>query len=159
MNKMKIKVFAASLLALLSASAFASDVAMSISVGQPGFYGRLDIGGYPPPAVVYSQPVIVERPSYYVEPAPIYLRVPPGHMKHWSKHCREYGACGQRVLFVQDGWYSNQYVPRYREMHREREWREEGRREYRDEDRGHGHGRGHDDDDDDRGHGHGHGHH
>jgi hypothetical protein len=46
---MKAKLLAASLLAL-SASAFASDVGVSISVGQPGFYGRIDIGDYPAPA-------------------------------------------------------------------------------------------------------------
>ena len=150
---MKNKIVAASLLALLSASASASDVAMSLSVGQPGFYGRLDIGGYPPPAVVYSQPVIVERPVRYVEMAPIYLRVPPGHMRDWSHHCHAYHACGQRVLFVQDRWYSNEYAPRYRDMHRGREWREERRERHERHEDAH-HGRGHDGDRHDHGHDH-----
>jgi hypothetical protein len=48
---------------------------------------------------------------------PIYLRVPPGHAKHWSKHCREYNACGERVFFVQDNWYNREYAPRYQENH------------------------------------------
>lgn len=48
---MKAKLLAASLLAL-SASAFASDVGVSISVGQPGFYGRIDVGDYPPPPLM-----------------------------------------------------------------------------------------------------------
>jgi hypothetical protein len=48
---------------------------------------------------------------------PIYLRVPPGHAKHWSKHCHEYNACGERVYFVQDDWYQHEYVPRYQERH------------------------------------------
>jgi hypothetical protein len=44
---------------------------------------------------------------------PVYLRVPPGHEKHWSKHCGKYGACGQPVYFVREDWYQTQYVPRY----------------------------------------------
>lgn len=118
---------------------------VSISVGQPGFYGRLDIGDfrdYGPPPVYVAQPIIVER-HHHVRAEPVYLRVPPGHRKNWSKHCRKYGACGQPVLFVQDRWYSDVYAPRYREVH----YRE------RHDDRGHGkdHGRG-------NGNGHGKGH-
>ena len=67
-------------IATLQAPAFAADVGVSISIGEPGFYGRLDIGGYPPPPVIYAQPVVVER--VVVSPEPIYLRVPPGHAKH-----------------------------------------------------------------------------
>ena len=40
----------------LSTPAFAADVGVSVNIGQPGFYGRLDIGGYPPPALIYAQP-------------------------------------------------------------------------------------------------------
>ncbi len=43
-----------------------------------------------------------------------------GYSKHWSKHCREYNACGERVFFVQDNWYSQHYAPREHEQHRER---------------------------------------
>ena len=67
---MKAKILAASLLALSSA-AFASDVGVSINIGQPGFYGRIDIGDYPQPQVLYREPVIVQRPVRYVESAPI----------------------------------------------------------------------------------------
>ena len=165
---MKAKILAASLLAL-SSTAFAADVAMSVSVGQPGFYGRIDIGDYPQPQVVYAQPVLVQRPVRYVETAPIYLRVPPGHMRNWARHCGYYHACGQRVLFVQDRWYTNEYVPRYRAGHGGPGWdhherREEHRREeWRDDHRGPG--RGHEDHGGRDGHGdhgdrgdHGHGH-
>jgi hypothetical protein len=152
---MKIQIIAASLLAL-STTAFASDVGVSINVGQPGFYGRIDIGDYPQPQVIYRQPVLVERPVRYVEAAPIYLRVPPGHAKNWSRHCRAYNACGQRVYFVQDNWYQNQYVPRYRDRHgdhgRYEEHRGDHRGDHRD-DRRDDHGRG-----DDRGRDHGNGH-
>ena len=129
---------------------------VSISIGQPGFYGRLDIGDfrdYGPPPVYVAQPVIIER-HRHVRAEPIYLRVPPGHRKNWRKHCRKYGACGQPVLFVQDRWYSDVYAPRYRERHggydrhdrHDRRDRHDDRGHGRDHDRGHGrgHGRGHD---------------
>ena len=101
--------------ASMSAPAFAADVGVSVSVGQPGFYGRLDIGGYPPPQVIYSQPRVIER--VYVEREPVYMRVPPGHAKNWRKYCHRYNACGERVYFVQDNWYSHEYAPRYQEQH------------------------------------------
>lgn len=100
----------------LAAPAIAADIAVSINIGQPGFYGPIDISGYPKPQLIYRQPVIIERTT--VRP-PIYLRVPPGHAKHWSKHCDEYNACGERVYFVQDSWYNREYVPRYQEYQRE----------------------------------------
>jgi len=158
---MRAKIIAASLLALSFTSAFATDVGVSINIGQPGFYGRIDIGDYPQPQVIYRQPVIVERPVRYVEAAPIYLRVPPGHAKNWSKHCRAYNACGQRVYFVQDTWYNNEYAPRYRERHGDHDRRDD-RRDYRDDrrDDDRGHGKGHDkhdkNDKHDKGHGNGH---
>ena len=108
---------------------------VSISVGQPGFYGRIDLGdayrSYGPPPVYVAQPVIVER-HRHVRAEPVYLRVPPGHRKNWRKHCRKYGACGQPVLFVQDRWYADVYAPRYREVH------------HHGPHHGHGHGRDHD---------------
>lgn len=131
----------------LSAPVLATDVGVSVSIGQPGFYGRLDIGGFPSPPVIYRRSILVE-PVPLVS-APIYLRVPPGHAKHWHKHCHEYRACGERVYFVQEDWYNREYVPRYRESHPHREsygrdgdW-EQPRGEGQHEGRGHGHGRGH----------------
>lgn len=117
---MKTLIIATSLL-VLTASAMAADVGVSINVAQPGLYGQINIGDAPRPRVVYAQPVIVERPVRYVEQAPVYMHVPPGHAKHWSKHCREYNACGQRVYFVQDSWYDREYAPRHREQHDDRD--------------------------------------
>ena len=117
--KMKKLIMTAAVAALgtmfAGGPALAADVGVSISIGQPGFYGRIDIGdyGYSNPQVYYPEPVRVYRDQRYQ--GPIYLRVPPGHRKHWKKHCREYDACGQPVLFVQDNWYNNDYAPRYRE--------------------------------------------
>ena len=103
------------LFSITSASASAADVGISISLGQPGFYGQIDIGDYPPPQLIYAEPVIVEQ--VVVVQQPIYLHVQYDHVKHWDKHCHEYGACGQRVYFVQDSWYDSVYVPTYNEKH------------------------------------------
>jgi hypothetical protein len=105
----------AAAIAIIAAPAFAADVGVSISIGQPGFYGQIDIGDYPRPRLIYAEPVIVEHVQ--VVAAPIYLRVPPGHAMHWDKHCHEYRACGQRVYFVEDGWYDEVYVPAYHKRH------------------------------------------
>src|SRR5262252_6794191 len=134
--------------ALLAAgSAGATDVGVSVSVGDSGFYGRIDVGTMPkPPSVVYQQPVVIEpAPTMVsVERPPIYLRVPPGHAKHWRKHCREYNACGERVYFVQDRWYTDVYAPQQRaERHDGDE--HHGREHEHEHGNGHGHGKGHGD--------------
>lgn len=97
--------------AVLQTTAFAADVGVSISVSEPGFYGRIDLGRAPAPVLIYPQPVIIEQRPLTVR-QPIYLRVPPGHEKNWGKHCRRYNACGQPVYFVQDSWYREVYAPR-----------------------------------------------
>jgi len=99
--------------------AFAADVGVSVSIGQPGFYGQINIGNYPAPQVIYRQPRMVQRVD--MNRQPVYLRVPPGHRKNWKRHCREYNACGERVYFVQDNWYQQEYVPRYQEEQRRNE--------------------------------------
>jgi len=120
--------------AVFTAPAIAADVGVSVTIGQPGFYGRIDIGDYPypPPRVIYRQPRVIER--VYIEREPIYMRVPPGHAKNWRKHCHRYDACGERVYFVQDSWYRNEYVPTYREYHHDRDdnRRDERRDDHRD---------------------------
>lgn len=166
---MKSLIIAAAMLgASLSAQAQTN---VSIQIGQPGFYGRIDLGDFRQPPVVYAQPIIIERHAR-IAPEPLYLRVPPGHMKKWSKHCGRYNACGRQVYFVRDDWYTNTYAPRYRETRYggerggrdvrvdqrpvrvdrdDRRDRNDDRGHERDE-RGHGNGKGH-------GHGNGHGKH
>lgn len=111
----------------------AANVGVSVSVGQPGFYGQIDIGDYPQPQLIYRQPVYFDGGG--MDRPPVYMRVPPGHAKNWRKHCREYNACGERVYFVQDNWYQREFVPRYQERHGERRnERDEDRREQRQDD-------------------------
>ena len=45
--------------AVVAAPAFASDVSASIGISQPGFYGQINIGDFPRPAVIYAEPVWV----------------------------------------------------------------------------------------------------
>jgi hypothetical protein len=90
---------------------------VSINVGQPGFYGQVMLGDFAPRPVLYApQPVIIAPRPHYAA-APIYLRVPPGHRRDWRRFCGRYDACGRPVLFVRDDWYTNTYVPRYRDYY------------------------------------------
>jgi hypothetical protein len=77
-------------------------VGVSIGFSQPGVYGRVNIGGYPAPALYAPQPVIVGRPVYR---EPVYMWVPPAHRVDWRHNCYRYRACGAPVYFVDDGWY------------------------------------------------------
>jgi len=141
--------------AALVAMVAPASAGVSVTVGEPGFYGQINIGGFPqPPQLIYPQPIIMQPPMG-VAPPPIYLRVPPGHANNWAKHCYRYNACGQPVYFVNDSWYNQVYVPYYRQYG--------GRGDYRDHPdyRGRPHdergGWGHEEDGDGRGHGNGHG--
>lgn len=113
---MKRLLFAA-VLAATPFPALANDVGASISNGQPGFYGRIDIDGYPRPQVINALPRVMYRAA--MNRPPIYMHAPPGHAKNWRKHCRAYDACGERVYFVQNSWYDRDYVSHYRAKHRD----------------------------------------
>ncbi|WP_457424890.1 hypothetical protein [Roseateles sp. P5_E7] len=123
---MKKIVLAAAAL-LLAGAAQATDVGVSVQIGQPGFYGRIDIGNAAPPPVMMREPVWVQRRPVHVEP--VYMRIPPGHQKNWAKHCARYNACGTPVYFVREDWYEERYSRR-----------DDGDR---DRDQGKDHGKGH----------------
>lgn len=135
-------IYAILILPALAAAATCAQ-AQNVSVnavitGQvvPGVYGQVVLGNAPPPPVVYQQPMIVQpAPVVYGAPPvePIYLHVPPGHAKHWRKHCHEYHACDRPVYFVR----SEEYEPGF---DRDR-WEREHGHGHHDEDHGnHGHG-------------------
>jgi len=116
--------------AILLAGGIGLAQAQGVNVGvtisgeiRPGVYGRVDIGNAPPPPVFYPQPVIIVRQTQPAAVAPVYLHVPPGHAKKWSKHCHKYNACATPVYFVK----SAEYEPGYRHPGK-----------------GHGKGKGHD---------------
>jgi len=99
---------AAPILFLAASAAAAADADVRVIISsevRPGVYGRVEIGNAPPPPVVYAQPVIAVRPPQPVVVQSVYLHVPPGHAKHWEKHCARYNACGVPVLFVKSAEY------------------------------------------------------
>ncbi len=96
------------LLLLPLAPAYAADADVRVIVSgeiRPGVYGRVEFGRASPPPVVYAEPRIVVRTPQPVQVQPIYLHVPPGHAKDWSKHCGKYNACGSSVYFVKSAEY------------------------------------------------------
>ena len=134
----KLLVALALTIAAATAAPASADVGISIRVGEPGFYGQLDLGDryyYGRPPLIYSEPVIIERRFRHL--TPIYLVVPPGHARRWQSYCGRYNACARPVYFVRNDWYRAVYAPRYRERHA-RDWRHDhrdNRRDRRDDDR------------------------
>ncbi len=129
------------MIGLLTAPMLASAaVGVSINVGQPGFYGQINLGDAPPPQLIYAQPQWVQQGPVYVDP--IYLRVRPEHARHWRNYCSFYNACRRPVYFVRDSWYDRVYVPYHREhyVYRDdrREWQHRDHREHRDWDNNRG---------------------
>lgn len=122
----------------------APNVGVSIGINQPGVYGRVDIGNYPQPALVYAEPVIVAPPRVVVQREPVYLYVPPGHQKQWRRYCGRYNACGQPVYFVQENWVRERWEHEHHDERREHgDRRDDGPRgKHWDDDRGE-HGKGH----------------
>jgi hypothetical protein len=122
-------------LALVAAPVLAqAQVGVSINIGEPGFFGQIDLGNRPPPPVVYSAPVIVEqqREAY----PPIYLRVPEEHHRNWRKYCHQYNACNRQVYFVTEDWYNNSYAQERRHEHEHEH--DEHHHEHDDDHHGHG---------------------
>jgi hypothetical protein len=156
------------------ATAAYADVDIGVAIrGEiaPGVYGRVDIGGRPPPTLVYAEPVIIEQPPARVVVAePLYLHVPPEHARAWRLHCHEYHACNRQVYFVKSREYEPAYIRaheherqealRHEQLrHEEHVVRQEERHEVRREERheeherhDHDHGHDHDHDHDDHDH-------
>jgi hypothetical protein len=105
--KFRTQLLCAAVSAVAAGTAAATDVGVSVQISQPGVYGRIDIGRSPQPQVIVTQPVVMApQPVVVARPVqPVYVWVPQGHRKHWSKHCREYNACGVPVYFVRHDWY------------------------------------------------------
>jgi hypothetical protein len=133
----------------LGAAVAHADVDIGVAIrGEiaPGVYGRVDLGGRPPPALVYAKPIVIEQPRpHVVVGEPLYLHVPPEHAHAWRLHCREYHACNRQVYFVKSREYDPEYIrAQERERHqamrheiRHEEHRAEERREERHEEHEH----------------------
>lgn len=104
------------LIAILAAAAAAGTVSaqpgvgLSIGINQPGVYGRIDIGGGPPPVLVAPQPVIIAPPRERFDRRPLYLYVAPHEQSNWRRYCGRYAACGQPVYFVREDWVRERYI-------------------------------------------------
>jgi len=107
-----ISYLTAGLILAAVAAASPAQAQVSLSVGTPGFYGAIDIGGAPPPDLVYQQPMAIQPAAVGV--APLYLYVPPYQYASWGSYCGMYNACGRPVYFVNQSWYDRVYVPHYR---------------------------------------------
>ena len=147
------------LLALSAQAALAgsTNVGVSVSVAQPGFYGRVDIGRFPAPtligpkAVIAPVPVLPGAPRVVVGPAPepMYLWVPSGHRGNWARYCGQYHACGRPVYFVRDDWYRDKVMVHKMPPGQAKKLE----REHEDHDHEHGHDKDKGKDKDDHGHG------
>lgn len=115
------------------------DVGVSVQISQPGVYGRIDIGSFPQPQIVVAQPVLVTpppppppRPGLIVvrpiaPPPPVYMWVPTGHQRNWTRYCSRYNACGVPVYFVRDDWYQRNVHPKGRGRDKNRDDRSRGK--------------------------------
>ena len=110
--KMRPFSYLAAGMILAAAAAAPAQAQVALSVGTPGFYGAIDLGDAPAPALVYQQPTIIQPAAVGVEP--MYLYVPPAQYANWGSYCAMYGACDRPVYFVSRDWYSRVYVPHYR---------------------------------------------
>ncbi len=128
MRSFKLFSSAALLGLSLVAGVQAADFDVSVRVGDPRYYGQIALDDRYQPRVIDREPVIIHRSRYHN--TPIYLRVPPGHARQWSRYCGRYRACARPVLFVHDGWYVDHY-------RKPKHWRghDHGYRHHRDHDR------------------------
>ncbi len=124
---------AASLLAGSLGVAFGSAAlaaGVTVQVGEPGYYGRLELGDAPKPVLISPNPIVIER--QHVVEQPTYVFVPADQRNDWANYCARYEACGRPVYFVEERWYNDVYVPHYRSRH---EIRKDAKEEYRDDKR------------------------
>ncbi|MFZ1851460.1 MAG: hypothetical protein WAU15_04395 [Nitrosomonas sp.] len=111
---MKKIVILVGLMTYFSLPVLADSAAISVNIGQPGFYGQIYLPNqHSTPQLVYPNPVTAIPSAIGISQQPIYLHVPPGHAKKWSKHCHRYKACSQPTYFVQEKWYSDVYRTQY----------------------------------------------
>jgi hypothetical protein len=99
------RLFLAGLLPLATAAA-GRDAALD-------YYGVLDLGGRPPPQLLFEQPRL-GRAGVAAGP-PLFLHVPHDQARQWSRHCARYRACDRPAFFVSEEWYYGIYLGRARQ--------------------------------------------
>ncbi|WP_216903438.1 hypothetical protein [Synechococcus sp. CCY 9618] len=93
--------------------------ALTLQLGQPGYYGQINLGNLAPPPVYYRRPLSISPPNSrnrwnQASFQPVYVRVPRNQVRDWRRYCGSYQACNRPVYFVRDEWYRNVYAPRVR---------------------------------------------
>lgn len=92
---------------LLLAAAGAADAQqhawVNVTAGgplRPGVYGRIEVRNAPPPPLLSPRPVIATKELGPPRHEPVYLYVPAGQVRRWSRYCDRYDACERPVYFV-----------------------------------------------------------
>lgn len=92
---------------LLLAAAGAADAQphayVNATAGGPlraGVYGRIEVRNAPPPPLLSPRPVVASRALGPSRLEPVYLYVPAGQVRRWSRYCDRYDACERPVYFV-----------------------------------------------------------
>jgi hypothetical protein len=76
---------------------------VNATVGGPlraGVYGQVLVRHGPPPPLISNRPVVAVKALGPVRGEPMYIYVPPGHVRKWVKYCKDYRACERPVYFV-----------------------------------------------------------
>ena len=87
----------------IAAAAQAQPAYVNVTAGgplRPGVYGRIQFRDAPPPPLISPQPLVASQLLGPPQGQPVYLYVPPGHVRKWARHCRQYAACDVPVYFV-----------------------------------------------------------
>lgn len=96
-------VFAGLLLTAAGAAHAQQPAYVNVTAGgplRPGVYGRIEVRNAPPPPLVSARPVVASMELGPPRYEPVYLYVPGGQVRRWSKFCQRYDACDRPVYFV-----------------------------------------------------------
>ncbi|QJW84001.1 hypothetical protein HK414_08835 [Ramlibacter terrae] len=102
-NRRLAALFASVAVLAGGASAQSVDGFRNVTAGGPlrhGVYGRIDVPAAAAPPLIYDKPVVAAERGAAPGARPVYLYVPPGQVRKWSRHCAKWSACEQPVLFV-----------------------------------------------------------
>ena len=124
----KLAMSAIAVATVLGSAAYAGGV--TIQVGEPGYYGPIELSDAPKPVLINPQAVVIEKERVVQEPT--YVIVPAEQQRDWANYCARYEACGRPVYFVESRWYNDVYVPHYKSKH---ELKKDAKEEYKDEKR------------------------
>ena len=77
-------------------------VGVAITLGEPNFYGRIDLGRMAPPPIIRDYPVQVRRGPRGILLEPLSVRVTEREQRNWRRYCGRDDVCSRPVYFVRD---------------------------------------------------------